>query len=65
MRRREFIMTLLGGAVVWPLRPLPCPRDSLCIFPCVRAAAQAADVTLTQRATRPIDLRSNKRRFGA
>ena len=27
--------------------------------------AQAADVTLTQRATRPIDLRSNKRRFGA
>ena len=38
MRRREFIMTLLGGAVVWPLRPLPCPRDLLCIFPCVRAA---------------------------
>ena len=27
--------------------------------------AQAADVTLTQRATRPIELRSNKRRLGA
>ena len=54
-----------ASAVATDTPPLPLASQTSPLRSADGRPAQAADVTLTRRAARPIELQSNKRRLGA
>ena len=64
MRRREYYDTPGRRGRVAAKTVALSARFALYFSMRAGGLRRPADVTLTQRATRPIDLRSNKRRFG-